>query len=160
MTALFHVPVTRNWALSFIHVRKSHIWFPLSNISKSIEHNVGDHNRNAKFNFGLYLISHSGVMPLDLPKNTALLQLEWAHPCPILLGFFYYQFTWTKGPGELLPSLGIRRLLSVNFSHFKLLLRNHWADWNQTQQECSLDGPLQSDCFSFQSDIQYGCQGQ
>ena len=24
----------------------------------------------------------------------------------------------------------------------------------------SLDGPLQSYCFSFQSDIQYGCQGQ
>ena len=24
------------------------------------------------------------------------------------------------------------RLSSVNFSHFKLLLRNHWADWNQT----------------------------
>jgi hypothetical protein len=23
-----------------------------------------------------------------------------------------------------------------------------------------LDGPLQSYCFSFQSDIQYGCQGQ
>ena len=23
-------------------------------------------------------------------------------------------------------------LSSVNFSHFKLLLRNHWADWNQT----------------------------
>ena len=21
---------------------------------------------------------------------------------------------------------------SVNFSHFKLLLRNHWANWNQT----------------------------
>jgi hypothetical protein len=37
-----------------------------------------------------------------------------------------------KGPGELLPSLGVRRLSSVNFSHFKLLLRNHWADWNQT----------------------------
>ena len=49
---------------------------------------------------------------------------------------------------------------SVNFSHFKLLLWNHWADWNQTLQECSLDGPLQSYCFSFQSDIQYGCQGQ
>ena len=61
-------------------------------------------------------------------------------------------------PGELLPSFGVCRLLSVNFSHFKLLLRNHWADWNQTQQECSLGGPLQS--FSFQSDIQYGCQGQ
>ena len=40
----------------------------------------------------------------------------------------------TKGPGELLPSLGVRRLLSVfwNFSHFKLLLRNHWANWTQT----------------------------
>ena len=38
----------------------------------------------------------------------------------------------TKGACELLPSLGIRRLSSVNFSHFKLLLRNHWADWNQT----------------------------
>ena len=23
-------------------------------------------------------------------------------------------------------------LSSVNFSHFKLLLRNHWANWNQT----------------------------
>ena len=72
----------------------------------------------------------------------------------------FYQFTWTKGPSELLPSLGVRRLSSVNFSHFKLLLRNHLADWNRTQQEFSLDGPLQSYCFSFQSNIQYGCQGQ
>jgi hypothetical protein len=63
------------------------------------------------------------------------------------------------GPGELLPSLGVR-LLSVNFSHFKLLLRNHWANWNQTYQECSLDGSLQSFCSSFQSDIQHGCQCQ
>ena len=38
----------------------------------------------------------------------------------------------TKGPCELLPSLGVRRLSSVNFSHFKLLLRNHLADWNRT----------------------------
>ena len=44
-----------------------------------------------------------------------------------------------SGPGELLPSLVVRRpssvvccLSSVNFSHFKLLLRNHLADWNQT----------------------------
>ena len=49
---------------------------------------------------------------------------------------------------------------SVNFSHFKLLLWNHWANWNQTYQECSLDSPLQSFCFSFQSDIQHGCQCQ
>ena len=81
--------------------------------------------------------------------------------------YFLVHLDKTKSPCELLPSLGVRRpssvvccLSSVNFSHFKLLLRNHWADWNQTQQECSLDGPLQSYCFSFQSDIQYGCQGQ
>ena len=37
-----------------------------------------------------------------------------------------------SSPGELLPSLGVRRLSSVNFSHFKLLLRNHLADWNRT----------------------------
>jgi hypothetical protein len=30
------------------------------------------------------------------------------------------------------PSSVVCRLSSVNFSHFKLLLRNHWADWNQT----------------------------
>ena len=49
---------------------------------------------------------------------------------------------------------------SVNFSHFKLLLRNHWANWNQTLQKCPLDGPLQSLCFSFQLDSQHGCRGQ
>ena len=45
----------------------------------------------------------------------------------------------SPGPLVHLPSLGVRRLLSVvcrlssvNFSHFKLLLRNHLADWNQT----------------------------
>ena len=27
--------------------------------------------------------------------------------------FFLFQFTWTKGPCELLPSLGVRRLSSV-----------------------------------------------
>jgi hypothetical protein len=28
----------------------------------------------------------------------------------------------------ILPSLGTHHLSSVNFSHFKLLLRNHWPD--------------------------------
>ena len=45
----------------------------------------------------------------------------------------FFSFFSSPGlPGELLPSLGVRRLSSVNFSHFKLLLRNHLADWNQT----------------------------
>jgi hypothetical protein len=30
------------------------------------------------------------------------------------------------------PSSVVCRLSSVNFSHFKLLLRNHLADWNRT----------------------------
>jgi len=30
----------------------------------------------------------------------------------------------------------------VSFSHFNLLLRNHWAKWNQTWQECTSGGPL------------------
>ena len=87
-------------------------------------------------------------------RETRTAVREWA------CCYMRFQFTWTKGPCELLPSLGVRRLSSVNFSHFKLLLRKKLADWIRTQQECSLDGPLQSYCFSFQSDIQYGCQGQ
>ena len=101
------------------------------------------------------------------PYLTVQWQSKIVDPSGGLVSIKFYQFTWTKGPYELLPSLGVRRLLSfvcclssVNFSHFKLLLQNHWANWNQTQQECSLDGPLQSYCFSFQSDIQHGCQGQ
>ena len=47
------------------------------------------------------------------------------------------------------PSLGVRRLSSVvcrlssvNFSHFKLLLRNHWANCNQTLVEWSWMAPF------------------
>jgi hypothetical protein len=43
-------------------------------------------------------------------------------------------------PCELLSSL--RPSSSVNISHFNLLLRNHWANCNQTLVEWSLDGPL------------------
>ena len=46
----------------------------------------------------------------------------------------------TDIPCELLPSLFVRRP-SVNISHFNLLLRNHWANCNQTLVEWSLDGP-------------------
>jgi hypothetical protein len=58
-------------------------------------------------------------------------------PCELLFIMFYLYdhvsyFLVHFGPGELLPSLGVRHRSSVNFSHFKLLLRNCWADWNQT----------------------------
>ena len=48
-------------------------------------------------------------------------------------------------PCELLLSLFVRRP-SVNISHFNLLLRNHWANCNQTLVEWSLDGPLSKLC--------------
>jgi hypothetical protein len=51
-------------------------------------------------------------------------------------------------PCELLSSLFVRRLSSViNISHFNLLLRNHWANCNQTLVEWSLDGPLPKLCL-------------
>jgi hypothetical protein len=37
-------------------------------------------------------------------------------------------------PSELLSSLFVRRP-SINISHFNLLLRNHWANCNQTLWE-------------------------
>jgi hypothetical protein len=36
--------------------------------------------------------------------------------------------------------------MPVNISHFNLLLRNHWANCNQTLVEWSLDGPLSKLC--------------
>ena len=51
-------------------------------------------------------------------------------------------------------------LSSVNFSHFKLLLRNHWADWNQTQKpNCPgmiIGRSSTNFCFLCQSEIQDG----
>ena len=48
-------------------------------------------------------------------------------------------------PCELFSSLFVRRP-SVNISHFNLLLRNHWANCNQTLVEWSFDGPLPKLC--------------
>jgi hypothetical protein len=36
--------------------------------------------------------------------------------------------------------------ISVNISHFNLLIRNHWANCNQTLVEWSLDGSLPKLC--------------
>ena len=48
-------------------------------------------------------------------------------------------------PCELLSSLFVRRP-SVNISHFNLLLRNYWANLNQTLLKWFLDGPLPKLC--------------
>jgi hypothetical protein len=62
-------------------------------------------------------------------------------------------------PCELLSSLFVRRL-SVNISHFNLLLRNHWTNCNQTLVEWSLDGPLSKLCSVIPTSNQDGSQAK
>jgi hypothetical protein len=54
------------------------------------------------------------------------------------VAFQFFLAHLTFRPSELLPSLFVCRP-SVNISHF--LLRNHWANCNQTLVEWSLGGP-------------------
>jgi hypothetical protein len=60
-------------------------------------------------------------------------------------------------PCELLSSLFVHRP-SVHISHFNLLLRNHWANCNQTLVEWSLGGPLPTLCSMIPTFIQDGRQ--
>ena len=62
-------------------------------------------------------------------------------------------------PGEILSSLFVRRP-SVNISHFNLLLRNHWANCNQTLVEWSLDDPLPKLCSVIPTSNQDGHQAK
>ena len=62
-------------------------------------------------------------------------------------------------PCELLSSLFVCRL-SVNISHFNLLLRNHWTNCNQTLVEWSLDGPLSKMCPVIPTSNQDGHQAK
>ena len=43
-------------------------------------------------------------------------------------------FAVFSSPGPKVHGNYCHHLASVNFSHFNLLLRNHWANWNQTLQ--------------------------
>ena len=47
----------------------------------------------------------------------------------------------------------------VNFSHFQLLLWNHWTEFNETWQEARYQRPLPSLCFSGRSEKQDGRPG-
>jgi hypothetical protein len=77
-------------------------------------------------------------------------------------GFFHHVFLahlaclW---PGELLPSLGIRRPLAVvprKLSHLNLLLWNGWPKLNLTWQGWSLGGSLSKLCPTAPPSIQDG----
>ena len=67
-----------------------------------------------------------------------------------LFGFYFHHFS----------SVVCRP--SVNISHFNLLLRNHWANCNQTLAlvEWSLDGPLWKMCLVIPTSIQDGRQAK
>ena len=47
----------------------------------------------------------------------------------------------------------------VNFSHFQLLIWNHWTEFNKTWQEARSQHPLPSLCFSGRSEKQDGRPG-
>jgi hypothetical protein len=49
---------------------------------------------------------------------------------------------------------------SVNISHFNLLLRNHWTNYDQTLVEWSLDGPLSKLCPVIPTSNQDGRQAK
>ena len=56
-------------------------------------------------------------------------------------------------------ALSVVRLSVVNFSHFRLLLWNHWTEFNETWQEASIQHPLPSLCLSGRSEKQDGRPG-
>ena len=53
----------------------------------------------------------------------------------------------------------VRRPSVVNFSHFRLLWRNCWTEFNETSQKARSPRPLPSLCFSGRSEKQDGRPG-
>ena len=53
----------------------------------------------------------------------------------------------------------VRPSVVVNFSHFRLLLWNHWTEFDKTLQEGRSQRPLPSLCFSGRSEKQDGRPG-
>ena len=56
-------------------------------------------------------------------------------------------------------ALSVVRPSVVNFSHYRLLLWNHWTEFNKTWQEARSQRPLSSLCFSGRSEKQDGRPG-
>ena len=57
------------------------------------------------------------------------------------------------------PSSVCRPSVVRKLSHFRLLLRNRWTEFNETWQEARSQRPLPSLCFSGWSEKQDGCPG-
>ena len=66
----------------------------------------------------------------------------------------------TRCPSSIRPSVCLSvRPSVVNFSHFRLLLWNHWTEFNETWQEARTQHPLPSLCFLGRSEKQDGRPG-
>ena len=67
----------------------------------------------------------------------------------VLWVFFYGKIKREKNTNTIVITFRLSSVVrrpSVNISHFNLLLRNHWANCNQTLVEWSLDSPLPNLC--------------
>jgi hypothetical protein len=102
----------------------------------------------------LFLLYYGHCMPLLL---ITVELVSWSarikRPPPLCLAHLSFR------PCDLLPSLFVRRP-SVNISHFNLLLRNYWANCNQTLVEWSLGGPLPKLCPVIPTSNQNGGQAK
>ena len=67
----------------------------------------------------------------------------------------FFTSPWQK-QCEFLPLFGVRRLLSVNFSHFNLLLWNLLAKWTETCMEACVEGPILRLLISFRPINKHG----
>ena len=65
----------------------------------------------------------------------------------------------TRCPSSVVRRPSVRRPSVVNFSHFRLLLWNHWTEFNETWQEARSQRLLPSLCFSGRSEKQDGRPG-
>jgi hypothetical protein len=91
--------------------------------AQSYEHNTSSINETQT----KYVFRHQIPFKSKEEHNRICYLWNVKHFVPFLIG--------SPGPKvqvNYCHQLGVRRLSSVNFSHFKLLLRNHLADWNQT----------------------------
>ena len=71
---------------------------------------------------------------------------------------FYFLAHLAKGHVSFCHHLA--SIVRLKISHFNLLLRNHWANCNQTLMEWSLDGPLPKLCLVIPTSNQDGHQAK
>ena len=76
----------------------------------------------------------SDLLKFQIASSLNLKLMNWLNlNCKLMIiGMSFTKFLFFMWIGSMGTIAITWRLSSVNFSHFKLLLRNHWANWNQT----------------------------